>query len=90
MFKKTTVYLGAEEILLLRKMANIKNVTIAEAIRISIQEACRPKTLEEKVVWNALDKIWAKTENMVSNKIKAGLKAVKGKGGGAKKNRNRS
>lgn len=77
MLKKTTVYLGPEDILLLRKMANIKNVTIAEAIRISIQEACRPKTLEEKTVWNALDKIWAKTENLLPKKIKSRFKTEK-------------
>jgi len=47
---------------LLRKKAAISHITVAEAIRMSIQEACQPKTKEEKAIWTSLDAVWAKTE----------------------------
>lgn len=30
----------------------------------SIQDACKPQSKEEKAVWSALDKIWAKTKDL--------------------------
>jgi hypothetical protein len=69
MFKKTTIYLSLEEISLLKKRATTDGVTMAEAIRLSIKESCRPKTEEEARIWNSLDKIWAKTAKISSKKI---------------------
>ena len=69
MLKKTTVYLSEEELSLLRKMANIRNITIAEAIRRSIQDSCKPQSKEEKTVWAALDKIWAKTKETDEDRL---------------------
>jgi len=78
MLKKTTVYLSSDDLFVLRKMANIRNITVAEAIRVSIQEACHPKTKEERTVWDALDKIWAKTEGLDPHKIERAVdRAVK-------------
>jgi hypothetical protein len=68
MLKKTTVYLSLEEISLLKKRALTDGVTMAEAIRLSIKESCRPKTKEEAQIWDSLDKIWAKTAK-ISSKI---------------------
>ena len=77
MLKKTTVYLDAEDISLLKKKATIQNVTVAEAIRLSIKESCQPKTKEEKRVWDSLDSIWAKTAAISADKIEASVdKAV--------------
>ena len=78
MLKKTTVYLSDEDISLLRKKATIRHVTVAEAIRMSIQEACQPKTKEERAIWNSLDQIWAKMDAVPSGKIEAAVnRAVK-------------
>ncbi len=78
MLKKTTVYLSSEDLLILRKMANLRNATVAEVIRQSIQMACKPKTKEEKNIWDALDRIWASTATLNTHKIeKAVDSAVK-------------
>ena len=78
MLRKTTVYLSDEDVTLLRKKAATRHITVAEAIRLSIQEACQPKTKEEKVLWNSLDQIWAKMEPVPSSKVEAAVsKAVK-------------
>ncbi len=78
MLKKTTVYLSNEDLSLLRKKATLRHVTVAEAIRLSIQESCQPKNKEEKELWDSLDKIWAKTEALNSKKIESAVdKAVK-------------
>lgn len=78
MLKKTTVYLSDEDISLLRKKATIKHVTVAEAIRMSIQEACQPKTKEEKAIWSSLDSIWAKMDNVSPAKVESAVnRAVK-------------
>ncbi len=78
MLKKTTVYLSNEDLTLLRKKATVRHVTVAEAIRLSIQESCQPKNKEEKELWDSLDKIWAKTEALNSKTIESAVdKAVK-------------
>ncbi len=78
MLKKTTVYLSEEDIILLRKKATIRRVTVAEAIRMSIQEACKPKTKEEMALWSSLDNIWAKTDSLPAAKVESAVKkAVK-------------
>lgn len=84
--KKTTVYLSDNDLLLLRKMANIRDITVAEAIRVSINDACKPKTKHEKTVWDALDKIWAKTEGIDSKKIEAAVDRALVEVRGGKKN----
>ncbi len=90
MLKKTTVYLSDEDIALLRKRATIGHVTVAEAIRLSIQEACKPKTKEEKAIWNSLDSLWAKMEAVSPAKVESAVnKAVKEVRSG-KKTRRRS
>jgi hypothetical protein len=61
MLKKTTVYLSDKDLVLLRKKATVQHVSVAEVIRLSIQEACQPKTKEEQDLWNSLDRIWTKT-----------------------------
>lgn len=88
MLRKTTVYLSDEDISLLRKKATIRHVTVAEAIRMSIQEACQPKTKEEKVIWNSLDQLWAKMDAVPAGKIEAAVnRAVKEVRGGKKATR---
>jgi head-tail adaptor len=78
MLKKTTVYLSNEDLVLLRKKATVRHVTVAEAIRLSIQESCQPKSKEEKELWESLDKIWAKTEALNSKRLESAVnKAVK-------------
>jgi hypothetical protein len=78
MLKKTTVYLSNEDLVLLRKKATVRHVTVAEAIRLSIQESCQPKSKEEKELWASLDKIWAKTEALNSKKFESAVdQAVK-------------
>jgi Ethanolamine utilization protein EutJ (predicted chaperonin) len=78
MLKKTTVYLSDEDIALLRKKAAVRHITVAEAIRMSIQEACQPKTKEEKDIWNSLDNIWAKMADVPASKVESAVnKAVK-------------
>jgi hypothetical protein len=78
MLRKTTVYLSDQDLVLLRKKATTQHVTIAEAIRLSIKEACRPKTKEEKKLWDALDQVWAKTSGIDSTEIESAVdKAVK-------------
>jgi hypothetical protein len=77
MLKKTTVYLSTEDLALLRKKATVRHVTVAEAIRLSIQESCQPKSKEEKDLWDSLDRIWAKTEALDSKKVESAVdKAV--------------
>jgi hypothetical protein len=88
MLKKTTVYLSDEDLILLRKKATVQHVTVAEAIRLSIKEACQPKTKEEKSLWDALDRIWAKTSTVDENAIESAVdKAVKEVRRGKKTNR---
>jgi hypothetical protein len=78
MLRKTTVYLSDDDMVLLRKKATVQHVTVAEAIRMSIKEACQPKTKEEKDLWNSLDRIWAKTAAIGSTKIESAVdRAVK-------------
>ena len=78
MLKKTTVYLSNEDLKLLRKKATIQDVTISEAIRLSIKESCRPKSKEEKIIWDSLDKVWAKTAKLDALKVESAVnKAVK-------------
>lgn len=85
MLRKTTVYLSDEDLSLLRKKAAAQHVTVAEAIRLSIQEACQPKTKEEKELWNSLDRVWAKMEAIPASKVEAVVgKAVKEVRGGGK------
>jgi hypothetical protein len=69
MLEKTTIYLSNEELVLLRKKATIQNKTIAEVIRLSIRQACQPGSKEERQVWDSLDKIWAKTAALESEKV---------------------
>ena len=77
MLRKTTVYLSDQDLILLRKKATTQHVTVAEAIRISIKEACQPKSKEEKQLWDALDQVWAKTSALDSSEIEAAVdKAV--------------
>jgi hypothetical protein len=73
MLKKTTVYLSDNEILLLKKKATLQNKTVAEVIRLSIRQACQPQTKEEKKIWDSLDKIWAQTSNIASEKIESAV-----------------
>lgn len=88
MLKKTTVYLSEEDITLLRKKAAVRQITVAEAIRVSIQEACQPKTKEEKAIWNTLDEIWSKLDSVSPIKIESAVcKAVKEVRGDKKTNR---
>jgi len=88
MLRKTTVYLSDEDLSLLRKKATAQHVTVAEAIRLSIQEACQPKTKEEKVLWASLDRVWAKMEAFPASKVEAVVqKAVKEARGGRKSRR---
>ncbi len=85
MLRKTTVYLSEEDISLLRKKATAKHVTVAEAIRLSIQEACQPKNKEEKELWSSLDRIWAKTGGISEAKVGTAVdRAVKEVRGGRK------
>ena len=78
MLKKTTVYLSEEDLSLLRKKATVRHVTVAEAIRLSIKEACQPKNKEEKAIWASLDRIWARTNAVDPGKIESAVdKAVK-------------
>lgn len=75
--KKTTVYLSNEDQTLLRKMAAIWNVTVAEALRLAIKRACKPQSKKQRSVWDALDEIWAKTQDIPASKIeKAVSRAV--------------
>jgi hypothetical protein len=91
MLKKTTVYLSEMDLVLLRKKATVQHVTVAEAIRMSIQEACQPKTKEEEKLWDSLDRIWAKTSGMSASRIESFVdQAVKEVRGGGKKARRRS
>lgn len=91
MLKKTTVYLSDEDMLLLRKVANVRNVTVAEAIRLSIKDACKPRNAEEQKVWDMLDKIWAKAEGInpinIEKAVETAVKEVRRSG---KKARRRS
>lgn len=88
MLRKTTVYLSDSDLLVLRKMANLKNITVAEAIRLSIKDSCKPKSPAEKEVWSALDKLWAKTSTLDLAKIESAVDvAVKEVRGGRKARR---
>lgn len=82
MLRKTTVYLSDDDLRILRKMANIKNITVAEAIRFSIKDACKPSSPAEKQVWEALDKLWAKMTGLnpqrIENVVDAAVKEVRG------------
>jgi hypothetical protein len=90
MLKKTTVYLSELDLALLRKKATVRHVTVAEAIRMSIQEACQPKTKEEEKLWDSLDRIWAKTADVPSSRVEGAVdKAVKEVRSGGKKARRR-
>lgn len=84
--KKTTVYLSDEDQLLLRKKATIWNVTIAEALRMAIKKACQPESKKQKALWDTLDEIWTKTQNISAAKIeKAVSRAVSEVRSGKKK-----
>lgn len=88
MFRKTTVYLTDEEIALLRKRATVQHVTVAEAIRLSIQEACQPKSKEERELWDSLDRLWAKTGALSPTRVQSAVdRAVKEVRGGPKARR---
>ncbi len=88
MLKKTTVYLSIEDLALLRMKATVQHVSVAEALRMSIQEACKPKSKEEQKLWSALDKIWAKTAGTSPNKLESVVdKAVKEVRSGSKTRR---
>jgi len=88
MLKKTTVYLSDEDVSLLRKKAAVQHITVAEAIRMSIQEACQPKTKEEKAIWNSLDKIWTKMAETSTTRVESAVnRAVKEVRGGKKTRR---
>ena len=90
MLRKTTVYLSEEDLALLRKKATVQHVTVAAAIRMSIQEACQPKSKEERKLWASLDRIWAKTADLSPSKLESYVnKAVKEVRGG-RKTRSRS
>lgn len=90
MLKKTTVYLSEDDMRLLRKKAAVRHVTVAEAIRMSIQEACKPKTKDEQVIWDSLDRIWAKNESLEADRVETAVdRAIKEVRGG-KKTRHRS
>lgn len=84
--KKTTVYLSDEDQVLLRKMATIFHVTIAEALRIAIKKACKPQNKQQKTVWDALDDIWAKTQNIPYSKIERAVSQAVSEVRRAKKN----
>lgn len=78
MLKKTTVYLSEDDVALLRKKAAVSHVTVAEAIRMSIQESCQPKSKEEKAIWDSLDQIWTKMGAVPATKVESAVnKAVK-------------
>lgn len=78
MLKKTTVYLSDSDVTLLRKKAAVQHVTVAEAIRMSIQEACQPKTKDEKALWDSLDRIWTKMDAVSPGRVESAVnKAVK-------------
>lgn len=90
MLKKTTVYLSEDDMRLLRKKAAVKHVTVAEALRMSIQEACKPSTKDEKTIWDSLDRIWAKNESLNAGSVESTVdRAVKEVRSG-KKTRRRS
>ena len=76
MLKKTTVYLSSDEITLLKKKSTLQNKTVAEVIRFSIQQACRPISKEEQRIWDSLDKIWAKTDRISEAKIESAVDAA--------------
>ena len=88
--KKTTVYLSDEDMLLLRKRATTQNVTVAEAIRLSVQESCKPRTKEEKALWSSLDRIWAKTAHLNEGKIDLAVNKAVNEVRHAKETRRRS
>ena len=90
MLKKTTVYLSEGDLQLLHKKAAVQHITVAEAIRLSIQSACKPSSKQEKLLWDSLDKIWAKTSALKTKQIDSAVdEAVKEVRGG-KKHRSRS
>ena len=90
MLKKTTVYLSDEDMVLLRKKATTQHVTVAEAIRMSIKEACKPKTRDEKAIWDSLDKIWAKTARLSAEKVESSVDKAVNEVRNGKKARRRS
>ena len=90
MLRKTTVYLSDDDLLVLRKMANVKNITVAEAIRLSIKDACKPKSAAEKQVWVALDKLWAKTNKVDPTSVEVAVAAAVKEVRGGRKARHRS
>ena len=90
MLKKTTVYLSDDEITLLKKKATIQRKTVAEVIRLSIRQACQPQTKEERKVWDSLDKIWAQTDTIASEKIEAAVDYAVDEVRGGKKTRRRA
>lgn len=88
MLKKTTVYLNDADLVLLRKRAAVQHVTVAEAIRLSIQESCQPKTKEEREIWDTLDRIWAKTAAVSPARVESAVdRAVREVRGGRKARR---
>lgn len=90
MLKKTTVYLSDKDMVLLRKKALTQHVTVAEVIRMSIKEACKPKTKDEKAIWDSLDKIWAKTAHLSAEKVESNVDKALNEVRSGKKARRRS
>lgn len=90
MLRKTTVYLSDDDLSVLRKMANVKNITVAEAIRLSIKDSCKPKSPAEKQVWEALDRLWAKTSGMDPSKVQTVVDGAVTEVRGGRKARRRS
>lgn len=84
--KKTTVYLSDEDQLLLRKMAAIWSITVAEALRMAIKRGCQPENKKQKTVWDTLDEIWTKTQDISAEKIERAVsRAISEVRGGKKK-----
>ncbi len=82
--------LSDEDMSLLRNKATTQHVTVAEAIRMSIKEACQPKTKDEKVLWDSLDKVWAKTAHLSSERIESSVDKAVSEVRSGKKARRRS
>jgi len=78
MLKKTTLYLEDEDVYLLKKLSVLKNMTIAETVRLAIRNFCKPAGKIEEKMWKDLDKLWAKTSSIETDTLeKAVNNAVK-------------
>ena len=88
MFKKTTLYLADEDIYLVKKLSILKNMTIAETIRLAIRNFCKPSNKTEERIWDDLDNLWSKIAKIENESIeKAITSAVKEVRHGKKTNR---